>query len=112
MILKEEEFSMFSERFEYRWFVVAAGTCSALLFGMFLSFGVFFGDPLIIEFSWSRTLTSMVFSIYTVSYSLSTILMGKLADRLGFRIVVAIGGVLASLGIGISSQTNAIGSFT
>ena len=107
MILKEEEFSMFSKRLEYRWLVVAAGTCLTLLFGIFLSFGVFL-DPLIIEFGWSRTLTSMVFSIYTLSYSLSTILMGKLADRLGSRIVIAIGGVLASSGIGISSQTTAI----
>jgi OFA family oxalate/formate antiporter-like MFS transporter len=105
--LEEGEFLMFSERFEYRWLVVAAGTCLTLLFGIFLSFGVFL-DPLIIEFGWSKTLTSMVFSIYTVSYSLSTILMGKLADKLGSRIVIAIGGVLASLGIIISSQTNAI----
>ncbi|HUK79864.1 MAG TPA: MFS transporter, partial [Nitrososphaerales archaeon] len=98
---------MASPQSDSRWFVVAAATGLSVIFGIFFSFGVFL-DPLITEFGWSSALTSFVFSAYSLSYSLGAILIGRLADRYGVRITIALGGVLITLALVLSSRADAI----
>jgi MFS family permease len=86
---------------------VAAATGLSVIFGIFFSFGVFL-DPLIADFGWSSALTSFVFSVYSLSYSLGAILIGRLADRYGVRITVGLGGVLITLALVLSSRADAI----
>ena len=86
---------------------MAAATGLSVIFGIFFSFGVFL-DPLITEFGWSSALTSFVFSAYSLSYSLGAILIGRLADRYGVRITIALGGVLITLALVLSSRADAI----
>jgi len=86
---------------------VAAATGLSVVFGIFFSFGVFL-DPLITEFGWSSALTSFVFSAYSLSYSLGAILIGRLADRYGVRMTIALGGVLITLALILSSRADAI----
>jgi len=86
---------------------VTAATGLSVIFGIFFSFGVFL-DPLIIEFGWSSALTSFVFSVYSLSYSLGAILIGRLADRYGVRSTVALGGVLITTALALSSRADAI----
>lgn len=77
------------------------------LFGIFFSFGVFL-DPLISEFGWSSALTSFVFSVYSLSYSLAAILMGRLADRRGAGSTIGLGGLAVTLALVLSSRADAI----
>lgn len=89
------------------WLVVVAATCVTFLFGIFFSFGVFL-DPLISEFGWSSALTSFVFSVYSLSYSLSAILLGRLTDRYGARSTIGLGGIAVTLALVLSSRVDAI----
>ena len=89
------------------WIVVAAATGLSIIFGIFFSFGVFL-DPLISEFGWSSALTSFVFSVYSLSYSLGAIVIGRLADRYGARGTIGLGGVLITLALVFSSRADAI----
>lgn len=94
-------------RSESGWIVVAAATGLSVVFGIFFSFGVFL-DPLISEFGWSSALTSFVFSVYSVCYSLGAIAIGRLADRYGVRGTIGLGGVLITLALALSSRADAI----
>ena len=96
-----------AQRFDSRWLVVAAATGLSVIFGIFFSFGVFL-DPLIADFGWSSALTSFVFSVYSLSYSLGAIVVGRLADRYGVRGTIALGGVLITLALVLSSRADAI----
>ena len=89
------------------WIVVAAATGLSIIFGIFFSFGVFL-DPLISQFGWSSALTSFVFSVYSLSYSLGAIMTGRLADRYGVRGTIGLGGVLITLALVFSSRADAI----
>ncbi|MDG7007249.1 MAG: MFS transporter [Nitrososphaerota archaeon] len=89
------------------WIVVAAATGLSIIFGIFFSFGVFL-DPLISQFGWSSALTSFVFSVYSLSYSLGAIMTGRLADRYGVRRTIGLGGVLITLALVFSSRADAI----
>lgn len=75
--------------------IMWAGTRSA--------FGVFF-KPIINEFGWSRALLSGAFSLLWVMLGLLSIIMGRLNDRFGPRIVVTICGLLMGLGHLLMSQ--------
>ena len=96
-----------AQRSDSRWLVVAAATGLSVIFGIFFSFGVFL-DPLIAEFGWSSALTSFVFSVYSLSYSLGAILIGRLADRYGVRSTIALGGILITMALLLSSRADAI----
>ena len=89
------------------WIVVAAATGLSIIFGIFFSFGVFL-DPLISQFGWSSALTSFVFSVYSLSYSLGAIVTGRLADRYGVRGTIGLGGVLITMALVLSSRADAI----
>ena len=87
--------------------VVSAATGLSFIFGIFFSFGVFL-DPLISQFGWSSALTSFVFSVYSLSYSLGAIMIGRLADRYGVRSTIGLGGVAITLALVLSSRADAI----
>ena len=89
------------------WVVVGAATGLSFIFGIFFSFGVFL-DPLISEFGWSSALTSFVFSVYSLSYSLGAIVIGRLADRYGVRSTIGLGGIAITLALLLSSRADAI----
>src|SRR5215831_5100954 len=77
----------------YGWIVVAGGFIVLFIaYGTQYAFGVFFG-ALLAEFGWSRASLSGVFSVYTVVYSGLALAAGRLTDRWGPRIVIALGGV-------------------
>jgi MFS family permease len=71
--------------------------------GAMFTFGVFF-QPLSGDFGWTRALTSGAFSLYWVVNGILSIIMGRLTDRFGPRVVVTICGVLIGLGYLLMSQ--------
>ena len=79
--------------------MIVCGTFAILFmaYGAQYSFGVFF-SAILEEFGWSRASLSGAFSLYALVYSAFALVAGRLTDRWGPRIVIAVGG--ACLGIG------------
>jgi MFS family permease len=71
------------------------------------TFGVFF-KPLSDDFGWTRVLTSGAFSSYWIVNGILSIIMGRLTDRFGPRVVVTICGVLIGLGFLLMPQISAV----
>ena len=92
----------------YGWIVVgAAFTVLFLAYGVQYAFGLFF-TALTEEFGWSRASLSGVFSLYATTYSFLGLFAGRLTDRWGPRVVVALGGSLLGLGIALSGTVRAL----
>jgi len=93
-------------RFFYGWVVVAAAFCVALVaYGIQYSFGIFL-KPLSADFgSWA--LVSGVASLFMFSRGTLAILTGRVTDRYGPKIIVAIGGFFLGLGLILTSRSSA-----
>jgi MFS family permease len=95
-------------RFFYGYTVVIASFFILMLtFGLFMTFGVFF-KPLQAEFGWSSAVTSGPFSLSMIFGGVMSILMGKLNDRFGPRLVTTVSGSLIGIGYLLMSQTSAL----
>ena len=95
-------------KFFYGYFVVAACfVITAIMWGTNYSFGVFF-KPLLVEFGWTRAMTSGAFSLSLVLTGFLSVVAGKLTDRFGPRLVVTVCGCFLGLGYLLVSQTSAI----
>ncbi|NIM44939.1 MAG: MFS transporter [Nitrososphaeria archaeon] len=93
--------------FFYGWIIVAASFIITSAWGYFFIYGVFF-KPLINEFGWSSTATSLAFSIQTSVYSLCVIPMGRFYDRHGPRLAVGIGAILVGVGSTLCSLVTSL----
>ena len=87
--------------------VVAAFLIMVAIFGLYYCFGIFF-DPMLLEFGWTRAMTSGAFSLSMVVYGLLNVAVGGLTDRFGPRMVVTICGLLIGLGYLLMSQISAV----
>jgi MFS family permease len=74
------------------------------------AFGVFF-KPMINEFGWTRALTSGAFSLSWIVQGVMAIVMGRLCDSLGPRLVVTVCGFLIGLSYIFMSQINDVWQF-
>ena len=94
--------------FFYGYVIVLIGFFTMLLmFGTFYSFGVFF-KPLSTEFGWTRATTSGAYSLAMFLSGLLAIVMGRLTDRFGPRIVMTLCGFLLGLGFLLMSQVSTV----
>ena len=90
--------------------VIASFFLQALGLGMFNSFGVFVA-PLVAEFDWSRaSLTGAVSFVYVIA-ALVSIVLGRLNDRFGPRLIMTICGIILGLGYLFMSKVWSIWSF-
>ncbi len=90
----------------YGWFIVAAGIMAyALGYGARYSFSVIF-PSLLEEFHWPRDTTAIMLSVHLLAYGFVSPLAGNMVDRLGPRKTMALGTVLLSLGLALSSLGN------
>ena len=95
-------------RFFYGYIVVLSCLLIMLIaFGALFTFGVFF-EPVLIEFGWTRAMTSGAFSLCMVLWGLTSMGMGRVNDRFGPRIVMIISGLFLGLGYLLMSQISAI----
>ena len=99
MINQETNQSFKTEsRFFYGYIVVATATLVLFVAGAaYFAFGVFF-KPVLNEFGWTRAATSGAFSLSWVSQALLLVVMGKLTDRFGTRVVVTMCGLIVGSG--------------
>lgn len=102
------EFEISKSRFFYGYIVVLAAFCIAfVMWGTCYTFGVFF-EPLLREFDWTRAETSGAVSLSMLLSGSLSIVMGRLSDRFGPRIVATACGIFSGLGYLLMSQLNAI----
>ncbi|MFC2008327.1 MFS transporter [Chloroflexota bacterium] len=76
-------------------------------YGAQFSFGIFL-KPILEEFGWTRAMTSGAISIVSGVAGLSGILMGRLTDRYGARMLITIGALLGGLGYLLLSQISSL----
>ncbi len=87
--------------------VMACFLISVAMWSARLSFGVFIG-PLLDEFGWSRGLTSAAFSLTYIGAGLLSILVGRLNDRFGPRVIMTVAGCFLGLGYYLTSTLSNI----
>jgi len=89
-----------SEEFElsyYGWIVVAMAFLANLVgFGLVYAYGIFF-KPMSNEFGWSRSVTAGPFGFYAIFHNLLALFAGKICDRFGPKLLLAIGGFCLGL---------------
>ena len=85
-------------RFFYGYVVVGAALLiMAIMWGAYNSFGIFY-EPVLDYFNRTRTIISGGLSLSWIMQGLLGIIMGRLTDRLGPRVVLTISGFLVGLG--------------
>jgi MFS family permease len=95
-------------RFFYGYTVVGAGLLiMAMTFGTYNSFGIFF-EPVLTEFGWTRATISGAFSLSWIVQGVLGIVMGRLTDRFGPRLVLTICGFFLGLGYFLMSRISAV----
>ena len=95
-------------RFFYgHWIVVTCFFIQFLGWGLTQSFGVFF-NPVLSEFGWSRAVISGSLSFNYFVYGFANILTGRMADRVGPRIVMTVCGILLGSGCLLMSQVQQV----
>ena len=95
-------------RFFYGYIVVGAALIiMAIMYGAYNSFGIFF-KPVLTDFNWTRAVTSGGFSLSWIVHGLLGIIMGRLTDRFGPRVVLTICGFLLGLGYLLMSRIGAV----
>jgi len=89
---------------QYGWVVVAAAfIITFITCGVNFSYGVLF-LPIVNEFGWSRGLASAVMLVAGIAYAVTLPFTGILADRYGYKWVLAVSAGFLSLGLILSSQ--------
>jgi MFS family permease len=95
------------DRFYYGYIVVSA--CFVILFvifGVHYTFGLYL-KPILAEFGWSRAITSGAYSLSWLIQGPSGLVMGKLNDKYGPRIVLSLCGILLFAGIYLTTTISA-----
>jgi MFS family permease len=88
----------------YGYVIVAAGCfILAATVGMFFNFGIFF-KPVLNTFGWTRTMTSGAFSVASLINGVFAVIVGRIVDRVGPRLVLTMCAILLGLGYSFTSQ--------
>ena len=90
----------------YGYNIVTAGFgIQAIGIGIYVAFGVFF-KPLLVDFEWSRATLSGAQSLALLTAGILGILIGRLSDRFGPRIVMSVAAFFFGLGLLLMSGLN------
>lgn len=91
------------------WLTVVAAFCSsAVTLGTAYSFGAFF-ESMSREFDAAAGATAVIFGITTFTFFWLSIVTGRLTDRFGPRLVLAIGAVAMFAGLMLTSRVDSLG---
>jgi len=95
-------------RFFYGYIVAGAALFTMVInYGAYNSFGVFF-ESLLTDFNWNRATISGALSLSWIMQGVFSMIMGRLTDRVGPRIVLTICGSLIGLGYLLMSRIGAV----
>ena len=90
--------------------VTASFSIQAVGIGILIAFGVFF-KPLLVDFEWSRATLSGAQSLALLTAGILGILIGRLSDRFGPRIVMSVAAFFFGLGLLLMSGLNHVWQF-
>src|SRR4051794_33618346 len=90
-----------------RWWRVVGGLSMNLALGTLYGWSVFVA-PLEARFGWTRTETSMVFTIAVIVFAISFVVAGRIQDKFGPLVCSLTGGILVSLGFYLCSYTTSL----
>lgn len=95
------------------WIVTSAGTAALLALGVLYAWSVFKAN-IPAEWGWADSQKSLPYSVACVVFSIMTMVGARLLGKYGPRVVVSIGGILAGVGVILSSMSTSpwIFSFT
>lgn len=97
-----------SPQFFYGYVIVLVSfLIMVVAWGTFYTFGVFF-KPLLAEFGWTRAITSGAFSLSIIIQGFLGIIIGRLTDRFGPRVIMAVCGLFLGSGYLLMSQTSLV----
>src|SRR5215212_11350172 len=86
-------------------FVIACGCLIALItYGLRTSFGLFV-EPLSEGRGWSREVFALAIAIQNILWGLGQPVAGAVADRYGSARVLAVGGAIYALGVGLMAMS-------
>ncbi len=91
-----------------RYLVILGGVLLQICLGSLYSWSLF-NAPLMDKFGWSSNDVVMTYSIAVSVLALTTILSGRLQDKIGPRIVATIGGALYGIGLILASYSDTLG---
>ena len=93
------------------WVVTIAGTIALLALGVLYAWSVFKAN-IPDEWGWADSQKSLPYSVACVVFSITPMLGARLLGKYGPRFVVSLGGVLAGLGVILSSLSSSLWVFT
>ena len=93
------------------WLVTIAGTAALLALGVLYSWSVFKAN-IPAEWGWLESQKSLPYSVACVVFSIMTFVGARLLVRYSPRLIVSAGGVMAGLGVIISSFSSSPWAFT
>jgi len=93
------------------WLVTIAGTAALLALGVLYSWSVFKAN-IPVEWGWLEAQKSLPYSVAAVIFSIMTFVGVRLLVRYSPRLIVSAGGVMAGLGVIISSFSSSPWAFT
>jgi OFA family oxalate/formate antiporter-like MFS transporter len=85
-----------------RWLLAGAAVLVQLALGAVYAWSVFV-NPFITQMGWSRTQTTLPFTVAIGVIFIGTLVGGRIQDRIGPRPVVLVGGVIYSIGMMLAS---------
>ncbi len=93
------------------WLVTIAGTAALLALGVLYSWSVFKAN-IPAEWGWLESQKSLPYSVACVVFSIMTFVGARLLVRYSPRLIVSAGGIMAGLGVIISSFSSSPWAFT
>ena len=93
------------------WVVTTAGTAALLALGVLYAWSVFKAN-IPAEWGWADSQKSLPYSVACVVFSIMTMVGARLLGKYGPRVVVTIGGILAGVGVILSSLSTSPWIFT
>ncbi len=91
-----------------RYLVIFGGVLLQICLGSLYSWSLF-NAPLMDKFGWSGNDVVMTYSIAVSVLALTTIVSGRLQDKIGPKIVATIGGALYGMGLILASYSDTLG---
>ena len=92
----------------YGYIIVIAGFCiQMVVLGIYRSMGIYY-NSFIIDFGWARATMTTASSLASLMNGVSAIIIGRLSDKFGPRIVLTVCGVLFGVGCLMMSTINSL----
>lgn len=89
------------------WLIILGTVIAQLGLGTIYTWSLF-NQPLADKFGWSLSKVAVTFSITSFTLAFSTLLAGKIQDKIGIRKLISIAGIVLGIGLLLSSRVNSL----